>query len=196
MTFPPSHGAINAPASVTWRPSRRWQTAPYPGRATGWSRRGRPGRSPPVRSRSAHTEPGLEGVGEVDGLQAPARRCFGFSGGDEASRQAAPAQTRRHPQALRFTAVAPGPPADAGYNPATVADEDRQVGFAAESHGDGRLTADLRFQDFDVSRIRMVLDVELYGGRLVRHRRSARSARCRRSTSRRTGSSRRGSRPR
>ena len=54
----------------------------------------------------------------------------------------------------------PGPPADAGYDPAAVADEDRQVGFAAESHGGGRLTADLRFEDFDVGRIRMVLDAE------------------------------------
>ena len=29
---------------------------------------------------------------------------------------------------------------------------------------------DLRFEDFDVERIRMVLDVELHGDRLVRRR--------------------------
>ena len=63
--------------------------------------------------------PGLEGVGEVDGLRAPARGRLGFGGGDEPGRQATPAQTRRHPQALQFAAVAPGPPADAGDDPAS-----------------------------------------------------------------------------
>jgi hypothetical protein len=29
---------------------------------------------------------------------------------------------------------------------------------------------DLRFQDFDIERIRMVLDAELHSDRLVRHR--------------------------
>jgi hypothetical protein len=61
-----------------------------------------------------------------------------------------PTQTGRHPQALQFAAIAPGPPADAGHYLATVAHEDRQVDFVAESHGGGRLTADLRFEDFEV----------------------------------------------
>jgi hypothetical protein len=33
--------------------------------------------------------------------------------------------------------------------------------------------ADLRFEDFDVGRIRTVLDAELRGDQFVRHRRSA-----------------------
>src|SRR5208282_1271289 len=135
----------------------------------------------------------LEAVGEVDGLRAPARGRLGFGCGEEPRSEATSTQTWRHPQALQFAAVSPGPPANAGYDPASVADEDRQVDFAAESHGSGRLTADLRFEDFDVDRVRMVLDVELRSDRLVRHRRSARSARCRRSMSGTTGSSPRGS---
>src|SRR5271169_6466916 len=103
----------------------------------------------------------------MNGLRAPAGRRLGFGGGEEPRRQATPAQTGRHPQALQFAAVAPGPPADAGYHPAGVADEDRQVDFAAEPHGGGRLTADLRLQDFEVGWIRLVLDVELRGDRLV-----------------------------
>ena len=68
----------------------------------------------------------------------------------------------------RFAAVAPGPSADTGDDPASVAHEDRQLDFVTESHGGGRLLADLRFEDFDVERIRMVLDVELHSDRLVR----------------------------
>jgi hypothetical protein len=47
-----------------------------------------------------------------------------------------------------------------------VAHEDRQVDFVAESRGGGRLTADLRFKDVDIERIRMILDVKLHSGRL------------------------------
>ena len=53
---------------------------------------------------------------------------------------------------------------------AGVAHEDRQVGFVAESHGGGRFAADLRFQDFEVGRIRLVLDVEFHRDGFVRHR--------------------------
>ena len=53
-----------------------------------------------------------------------------------------------------------------------------------------------RVEDFDVGRIRMVLDAELQGDQLVRHRRSARSATGHRSTSGTTGSSPHGSRRR
>ena len=69
--------------------------------------------------------PGLKGIGEVDGLRASARCRFGFGGGEESRSEAAPPQTRLHPQALQFAAVAPGPSADAGDDPASVADEDR-----------------------------------------------------------------------
>ena len=104
----------------------------------------------------------------MDGLRAPARGRGGFGGGDELSREATTSQTRLDPEALQFAAVAPRPSADAGYDPASVAHEDRQVDFVAESHGGGRLTADLRLEEFDVERIRMVFGLELHGSRLVR----------------------------
>ena len=47
-----------------------------------------------------------------------------------------------------------------------VANEDRQVDFVTESHGGGRLATDLRFEEFDVERIRIVLDLELHRDRL------------------------------
>ncbi len=83
--------------------------------------------------------PGLEGVGEVDGLGAPARRRLGFGGGEEPRREAAPAQARRHPQALQFAAIAPGPPADADYDPASITHESpgrlrRQVPWRRTPH--------------------------------------------------------------
>ena len=112
----------------------------------------------------------LKGVGEMDGLRAPASCCLGFGGGEELRTEAATSETGLHPQALQFAAVAPGPPADAGDDPASVAHEDCQIGFVTESHGGGRLTADLRFEDFDVPRIRVVLEVEGHGNQLVRRR--------------------------
>src|SRR5664279_851255 len=138
----------------------------------------------------------LKGVGEVDGLCAPAGRRLGFGGGDEPGREALTAQTWLHPEVLQLAAVAPGPSADTGDDPAGVANEDRQVDFVTEPGGGGRLTTYLRFEDIDVQRIRVVLDVEIHSDPLVRRRPSARSARRRRSTSGTTGSSPRGSRPR
>ena len=66
--------------------------------------------------------PGLKGVDEVNGLRAPTRRRLGLGGGGEEPRSpATPAQARLHPQAPQFAAVAPGLPANAGYDRASVA---------------------------------------------------------------------------
>jgi hypothetical protein len=93
------------------------------------------------------------------GLRASARRRLGF-GGEELSREAAPSQIRLHPEALQSAAVTPGASAHTGYDRASVAHEDRQIDFVTESHGDGRLMTDLRFEDVDVARIRMVLEID------------------------------------
>src|SRR5664279_6066174 len=104
----------------------------------------------------------LKGVGEVDGLCAPAGRRLGFGGGDEPSREALTAETWLHPEVLQLAAVAPGPSADTGDDPASVAHEDRQVDFVTESRCGGSLTTYLHFEDIDVERIGVVLDVELH----------------------------------
>ena len=70
--------------------------------------------------------------------------------------------TRLHPQARQLAAVAPRPAADAGDDPAVLADEDRQLDLVPEPHGVRRLTADLRLEESDVVRIRIVLDLELH----------------------------------
>src|SRR5664279_186087 len=112
----------------------------------------------------------LKGVGEVDGLCAPAGRRLGFGGGDEPSREALTAETWLHPEVLQLAAVAPGPSADTGDNPASVADEDRQVDFITEPGRGGRLTTYLRFQDIDVQRIRVIFNDEFHSHPLVRRR--------------------------
>ena len=92
---------------------------------------------------------------------------LGFGGRDEPSREAATSETRLHPEALQLAAVAPRPSADAGHDRAGVAHEDRQLDLVADSHGRGRLTTDLRFEDLEVERIRIVLDVELHSDGFV-----------------------------
>ncbi len=96
-----------------------------------------------------------------------ARYRLGFGGGEEPCREAVTPETRLHPEVLQFAAVAPGPSADAGDDCVAVAYEDRQVEFVTESHGGGRLTTDLRFEEFDLEWIRLVLDVELHRDRLA-----------------------------
>jgi hypothetical protein len=89
----------------------------------------------------------LKRVGEVDGLRAPASLCLGFGGGNEPSGESAPPETWVHPKALQLATVTPGPSADSGYDRAIFTDEDRQIHFVTKSHGDGRLTTDLRFEE-------------------------------------------------
>ena len=97
----------------------------------------------------------LKAVGEVDGLRAPARRRLGLRGGEKPSPEPATAETRLHPEALQLAAVAPCPAADAGHDPVVLAHEDGQLDFVTKSHGGGRLTAYLRFEEFDVERLRI-----------------------------------------
>jgi hypothetical protein len=105
---------------------------------------------------------GLESVGEVNGLRAPARGRLCFGGHQELGGKPVAAKIRPHPEALQLAAVAPCPSSDTGDDLAAFAHEDRQVDFFAETHRDGRLTTDLRFEDFEVGRFRVGLDLEVH----------------------------------
>src|SRR5450631_1174110 len=117
---------------------------------------------------------GLEVVGEVDGLRASTRRRLGLRGGKKPSPEPATSQTWVHPEVLQLAAVTPGPPADAGDDLATFPNEDRQLDRVTQSRRGRRRTTDLRFNELDVERVRIVLDVKSHSGRLVRRRPSAR----------------------
>jgi len=72
-------------------------------------------------------------------------------------------QVRRDPEALQLAAVTPGPPADASNDRARVAHEDRQLDFVTESLEARGFRTDVFFEEFDVERVRLVLDMELHG---------------------------------
>src|SRR4029079_10468717 len=94
---------------------------------------------------------------------APAGSRLGLGRGEESRGQAAASQARRHPEVLQLAAIAPGPAADTGNDPARVAYEDRQVDVVAEARGGRRLSTDLSLEDLDVVRIRAVLGAEVHG---------------------------------
>ena len=105
---------------------------------------------------------GLEPIGEMDRLNAATRRGLGFGRGEELRAESAPSKTGLNPQALQLATVSPCPTADAGNDLAFFADEDRQIDFVPESHRRGCLSADPRFQQFEVTWIREVLHLEVH----------------------------------
>jgi len=86
----------------------------------------------------------------VDCLTASAGHGLGFGSGEEPGRKATTSEAWVHPEALQFATVAPGPSADARYDHAIVANEDRQLYFVTEPHGGGRLTTDLGFEELNI----------------------------------------------